>query len=100
MTLIPEIHTFACVAHGDCAAVAPEAFRVDDVAVVIGTGADDRLREAARACRPERSSSSTPTPARRWTRGAPAAGVRGATGRRQRRALRGGFGWGRQATAR
>jgi len=50
MTLIPEIDTFACVAHGDCAVVAPEAFRVDDVAVVIGTVAEDRLREAARAC--------------------------------------------------
>ena len=50
MTLIPEIDTFACVAHGDCAVVAPEAFRVDDVAVVIGTAPEDRLREAARAC--------------------------------------------------
>ena len=50
MTLIPEIDTFACVAHGDCAVVAPEAFRVDDVAVVIGTVPEDRLREAARAC--------------------------------------------------
>ena len=34
MTLIPEIDTFACVAHGDCAVVAPQAFRVDDVAAV------------------------------------------------------------------
>ncbi len=50
MTLIPEIDTYACVAHGDCAVVAPQAFRVDDVAVVIGVAADDVLIEAARAC--------------------------------------------------
>ena len=50
MTLIPEIDTYACVAHGDCAAIAPQAFRVDDVAVVTGTAPDDVLMEAARAC--------------------------------------------------
>ena len=50
MTLIPEIDTFACVAHGDCAVIAPQAFRVDDVAVVTGTAPDDVLLEAARAC--------------------------------------------------
>ena len=50
MTLIPEIDTFACVAHGDCAVAAPQAFRVDDVAVVTGTAPDDVLIEAARAC--------------------------------------------------
>jgi ferredoxin len=50
MTLIPEIDTFACVAHGDCAVVAPQAFRVDDVAVVVGTAPDDVLLGAARAC--------------------------------------------------
>ena len=41
MTLIPEIDTFACVAHGDCAVVAPQAFRVDDVAVVVGVAPDE-----------------------------------------------------------
>jgi len=50
MTLVPEIDTFACVAHGDCAVAAPQAFRLDDVAVVIGTASDDQLLEAARAC--------------------------------------------------
>ena len=50
MTLIPEIDTFACVAHGDCAVVAPEAFRVDDIAVADRQRPEDRLREAARAC--------------------------------------------------
>ena len=50
MTLIPEIDAFACVAHGDCAVVAPQAFRVDDVAVVVGVAANEVLRDAARAC--------------------------------------------------
>ena len=50
MTLIPEIDTYACVAHGDCVVVAPQAFRVDDVAVVVGVAPDDVLMEAARAC--------------------------------------------------
>jgi ferredoxin len=50
MTLIPEIDAYACVAHGDCAVVAPQAFRVDDVAVVVGVAPDDVLVEAARAC--------------------------------------------------
>ena len=50
MTLIASIDTDACLAHGDCADVAPEAFRVDDVAVVIGETTDDRLLAAARAC--------------------------------------------------
>ena len=50
MTLIPEIDNFACVAHGDYAIVAPQAFRVDDVAVVTGTAPDAVLIEAARAC--------------------------------------------------
>ena len=50
MTLIPEIDTFACVAHGDCVVVAPQAFRLDDVAVVVGVAPDDVLLEAAQAC--------------------------------------------------
>ena len=50
MTLIPEIDTYACVAHGDCAVVAPQAFRVDDVAVVVGAASDHGLVAAARAC--------------------------------------------------
>ena len=40
----------ACSAHGDCAAIAPQVFRVDDIATVIGDGPDDLVREAARAC--------------------------------------------------
>lgn len=40
----------ACAAHGDCEAIAPEIFRLDDVAVVIGTGPDELMLEAARVC--------------------------------------------------
>lgn len=50
MSLIARIDEDLCLAHGDCEAVAPEAFRVDDVAHVVGESTDDRLREAARAC--------------------------------------------------
>ncbi len=50
MTLIASIDTGACLAHGDCADVIPEAFRVDDVAVVIGETTDERMLVAARAC--------------------------------------------------
>jgi ferredoxin len=50
MSLIARIDDHACLGHGDCAAIAPEAFKVDDLAVVIGTAPDDRLRESARAC--------------------------------------------------
>ena len=50
MTLIARIDDHACLAHGDCAVEAPEAFRVDDLAVVVGTSTDERLIAAARAC--------------------------------------------------
>jgi ferredoxin len=50
MTLIPSIDESACAAHGDCAIVAPDVFRIDDVAVVTGTAPDDLILEAAQAC--------------------------------------------------
>jgi ferredoxin len=50
MTLVPVIDDLACSAHGDCAAIAPDVFRVGDVAVVIGTGPSDLLLRAAEAC--------------------------------------------------
>jgi ferredoxin len=50
MTLIPRIDEMACCAHGDCAVVAPGVFTVDEIAAVTGTGPDDLLIEAARAC--------------------------------------------------
>jgi ferredoxin len=52
MTLVPSIDEGACAAHGDCAVVAPGMFRIDDIAVVTGTGpdSDDLILEAAKAC--------------------------------------------------
>ena len=50
MTLLPRIDELACCAHGDCAAIAPDVFTVDEIAVVTGPGPDELLIEAARAC--------------------------------------------------
>ena len=50
MTLLPVIDEYACSAHGDCVHEAPEAFALEDIAVVIGTAPDDRILAAARAC--------------------------------------------------
>ena len=50
MTLVPVIDPNACSAHGDCEDIAPEIFRLDDVAVVIGTGPDELMLAAAEAC--------------------------------------------------
>jgi ferredoxin len=50
MTLVPIVDPNACSAHGDCEEIAPEVFRLDDVAVVIGTGPDDLMMAAAEAC--------------------------------------------------
>ena len=50
MTLVPIIDPLACSAHGDCAVVAPEIFRVDDTAVVVGSGPPDLVMAAAEAC--------------------------------------------------
>ena len=50
MTYIAQIDESACAAHGDCEAIAPEIFRVDDVATVIGTGPDELMLEVARVC--------------------------------------------------
>jgi ferredoxin len=40
----------ACLAYGDCAELAPEAFEVDDVARLVGAAPLRMLVEAARAC--------------------------------------------------
>jgi ferredoxin len=40
----------ACAAHGDCEAIAPEIFAIEDVAVVIDTGPDELMLAAAQAC--------------------------------------------------
>jgi ferredoxin len=50
MTYVPHIDDSACAGHGDCAEIAPDVFRIDDVAVVIGTGPDSLILEAAEAC--------------------------------------------------
>ena len=49
MPLTPRIDELACAGHGDCAVVAPDVFEIEDIAVVIGTGPDDLIMEAARA---------------------------------------------------
>jgi len=50
MNYTAHIDASACSAHGDCEAMAPEVFRIDDVAVVIGTAPGELILEAARAC--------------------------------------------------
>jgi ferredoxin len=50
MAAIPVIDEGACIAHGECEELAPEAFRVEDAAVVIGTAPLERLIEIAESC--------------------------------------------------
>jgi ferredoxin len=45
-----EIDASACSAHGDCAAIAPRIFALEDTAVVIGDGPEELILEAAGAC--------------------------------------------------
>jgi ferredoxin len=50
MPYTATIDTGACAAHGDCEAIAPEIFAIEDVAVVIGAGPDELMLAAAQAC--------------------------------------------------
>lgn len=50
MSISARIDELACAGHGDCVAIAPRAFALDDVAVVIGTAPKETLLAAARAC--------------------------------------------------
>lgn len=50
MTWIPVVDANECSAHGDCVEVAPQVFRLDDVAVVIGAGPPELIMEAAESC--------------------------------------------------
>lgn len=50
MTYVPVVDVDECSAHGDCVEVAPQVFRLDDVAVVIGGGPDELILAAAEAC--------------------------------------------------
>jgi ferredoxin len=50
MSYYAEIDAAACAAHGDCVDVAPEAFLLEETAVVIGDAPEDVLLAAAEAC--------------------------------------------------
>lgn len=50
MTYVPVVDPDECSAHGDCVEIAPQVFRLDDVAVVIGAGPPELVMEAAEAC--------------------------------------------------
>lgn len=50
MTYVPVVDPDECSAHGDCVELAPSVFRLDDVAVVIGSGPDELILAAAEAC--------------------------------------------------
>jgi ferredoxin len=50
MTYVPIVDPHECSAHADCVEIAPQVFRLEDTAVVIGSGPDDLIMEAAEAC--------------------------------------------------
>jgi ferredoxin len=50
MSYVPTIDPNECSAHGDCVDIAPEVFRLDDTATVIGAGPDHLILEAAEVC--------------------------------------------------
>ena len=50
MRPVPVVDEFSCSAHGDCEALAPDVFRVDDVADVVGDADLETLLKAAKAC--------------------------------------------------
>ena len=50
MSLRPVVDEHECALHGDCAEVAPQVFRIDDIAVVIETGPDELIMAAAESC--------------------------------------------------
>jgi len=39
-----------CSGHGDCVAIAPQVFELEDVAVVVGDGPNELLLAAAESC--------------------------------------------------
>ena len=45
-----EIDESACSAHGDCVAIAPGVFALEETAVVVGDGPDEAILAAAEAC--------------------------------------------------
>ncbi len=50
MRYLPQVDEAHCLGYGDCTAAAPGVFAVDEVAQVVGEGADDLVLEAAKAC--------------------------------------------------
>jgi ferredoxin len=50
MSYVPKIDPNECSAHGDCVDIAPQVFALEDTAVVIGSGPDDLILEAAEVC--------------------------------------------------
>ena len=50
MSLVPVIDPLACSAHGDCAAIAPRVFRLEETAVVVSAGPPDLIIKGAQAC--------------------------------------------------
>ena len=50
MSYVPQVDAGACAAPGDCAIAAPDVFRVDEVAEVIGVGTPESVLAAAEAC--------------------------------------------------
>jgi ferredoxin len=50
MSYLPRIDRSACSAHGDCVDIAPQVFRLEETAEVIGSGTDELILEAAEAC--------------------------------------------------
>jgi ferredoxin len=50
MTHVPVIDETACLAHGDCEQIAPDVFRVEDVAIVVGVAPAEQLVTIAESC--------------------------------------------------
>ncbi len=50
MSYVPTIDEAACCAHGDCVAVAPGVFALEETAIVIGPGTDEEILAAAESC--------------------------------------------------
>jgi len=50
MTYMAVVDPSECSAHGDCVEVAPQVFRMEETAVVIGDAPAELLLEAAEAC--------------------------------------------------
>lgn len=50
MSFVARIDEGACLAHGDCVEIAPEAFSVNGTAAVIGTASPEAMLAAAEAC--------------------------------------------------